>query len=345
MAGLSIGLGLALAAVPPLPMTTAPLEVIATPEGEIAVENAYGALTVTVTDPAEFAGTYATDTAGAALSVANLSLGPQCLVAPKITGSLAASTGETLALAPGLWIYDDAFGEAAISTAWEHDTLGDAAYLAATGPTLPAAASGNGFRARETASQNGGRERSAGSVPVLASDTGYEETFEQANNTAISSIGTFSGGTSQGKVIGGAYTLGGAPSATADYWTYTAVSIGDNQFAQFTVGNVGSYSNSTPILFLRYQSGSQFYALDIGDGSAPAYKFGGTAILSLPALTAGERVRVVAKGNAHRVFFEDQLVGSVDHSSALTGPPGVGIYANSGAPSFPQIGDFACGDV
>ena len=63
----------------------------------LSVNAELGTITLTITDPATFAATYAVDTG-------DLASGPVNLVPPKIAGTFAA--GEVLTATDGLWIYD-----------------------------------------------------------------------------------------------------------------------------------------------------------------------------------------------------------------------------------------------
>ncbi|MDJ0637227.1 MAG: Ig-like domain-containing protein [Paracoccaceae bacterium] len=69
-----------------------------------------GAFTVTVTAPAEFAGTYEAQ-------AADLATGPVNLVAPILSGTLAV--GQTLSAGDGLWIYDTTAGAPVQSWQWQ----------------------------------------------------------------------------------------------------------------------------------------------------------------------------------------------------------------------------------
>lgn len=81
-----------------------------TPSGTIVVDDAGGNLTVTVSGGTPFDGVYTQDTDANPLTVAALSLGPQWLVAPVLSGDGSPDVGETLTFATGLALFDEANG-------------------------------------------------------------------------------------------------------------------------------------------------------------------------------------------------------------------------------------------
>jgi hypothetical protein len=113
------------------------LTVTATTTGEIEVAAESGEIAITVTSPAQFAGTYVMDVDGVPLSSISLATGPRCLVAPRIAllsdadGSGSIGIGDILGIEqsgtashPGLWLYDVAGGEPVIGRQWQTSASG-----------------------------------------------------------------------------------------------------------------------------------------------------------------------------------------------------------------------------
>jgi hypothetical protein len=101
-------------------------------DGTVTVAAATGAITLTVTSPAEFAGTYVTDTA-------LLSGGPVPIVAPRITGQ--EQVGAQLTAQTGLWIFEGTVS----GEAWSWRRNGTA-IAGATALNYTVAAGGRGQR-------------------------------------------------------------------------------------------------------------------------------------------------------------------------------------------------------
>lgn len=154
-----------------------------TVDGEIEIVAVDGALTVTISEPGQFAGTYSLDVSGGPLHAAALSAGPQCLVAPRIelTGdadvSSSVSVGDTVGIGgaplatshPGLWLYDSANGTPVIGYQWQADARGDADFVDIPGETsalhvLTADDAGDRVRLTETATDSGGSRTAASTV-------------------------------------------------------------------------------------------------------------------------------------------------------------------------------------
>ena len=96
--------------------------------GEFVVSAAPGQLTVTILDPAEYAGDYLIDTA-------DLEAGPINLIPPQLGGT--ALVGETVTAAPGLWAFDEADGPLVAERQW---LRGGTPIAGATGSTYVLAA-------------------------------------------------------------------------------------------------------------------------------------------------------------------------------------------------------------
>ena len=77
--------------------------------GDFTVDAMTGEITLTVIEPAQFAGTYV-------VSTADLALGPVNLAPPIIEGGTAA--GDTVTAVPGLWAYDEAYGPLEFARLW-----------------------------------------------------------------------------------------------------------------------------------------------------------------------------------------------------------------------------------
>ncbi len=114
-----IGVALSLTTAPdqeastvPDPPPTGPLAIQNTPEGSLEIMAQDGTLLVTLLAPSPFAGTYT-------ITTDLLADGPVNLVAPQITGT--PSTGQTLSVIPGLWLYDSAHAAPLAAYQWLWD--------------------------------------------------------------------------------------------------------------------------------------------------------------------------------------------------------------------------------
>lgn len=131
---------------------------------EIHTDDGMTAITLVITAPAAYAGSYLLDPAV-------LDGGPAALVAPVLSGS--GTVGAVLTAAPALWAYDADLGALSVSRAW-HDTAG--AIAGATGPTLllDAAEAGTAVRCIETALQGAvATEAVSNAIAVAAAATGW----------------------------------------------------------------------------------------------------------------------------------------------------------------------------
>lgn len=172
-------------------------------QGEIEISAISGDLTVTVTAPSEYAGTYTTDTDGTPLNPASLATGPQCLVAPVIAGDGSPSVGETLTSIPGLWIYDDANGSPSVAAQWQSDTNGNGNFVAIGGATansltLSGAEDGDTVRMIETATDLAGVRGAVSNALAVGATGPAFAVFRQTpqDRTGVSSsdfVATFTG--------------------------------------------------------------------------------------------------------------------------------------------------------
>ncbi len=153
-------------------------------DGTVTVAAATGAITLTVTSPAEFAGTYVTDTA-------LLSGGPVPIVAPRIAGQ--AQAGAQLTAQTGLWIFEGAVSGEAWS--WRRNGTPIAG---ATAPsyTVVAADQGAALTVVQTLTGAGGSRSSTSAalaipVPFLpGSDTGLVAWYDASQTSTITRSGT-----------------------------------------------------------------------------------------------------------------------------------------------------------
>lgn len=89
-------------------ITEPQLSIVTQPDNTLVVNAETGLIDITVTNPAEFTGTYQAD-------IASLASGPVNLVPPSIAGT--PGLGNVLTAAPGLWIYDT--GAGTITESWQ----------------------------------------------------------------------------------------------------------------------------------------------------------------------------------------------------------------------------------
>lgn len=134
------------------------------PDNTMVINAESGLLDITVTTPAEFAGTYQIDTG-------SLAGGPVNLVPPTVTGTVAQ--GQALTADPGLWVHDAA-GAPAQSLQW---LSGGADIPGATGNTyiVQPGDIGPGMSVRETQTDSFG-QRSVTSAVVGQSFTPVDDT-------------------------------------------------------------------------------------------------------------------------------------------------------------------------
>lgn len=125
------------------------------PDNTLVVNAETGLIDITVTQPAEFAGTYQADTN-------DLTGGPINLVLPVVTGEV--TDGETLSAADGLWIYDTGAGIPTQSWQWLRNGI-DISGATAASYIAQAADEGQEISARETLSDAYG-QRNATSATI-----------------------------------------------------------------------------------------------------------------------------------------------------------------------------------
>ena len=153
------------------------------PGNTLVVNAETGSVQITVTAPANFAGTYAADTA-------DLLGGPVNLAAPGIQGT--AEVGSVLTAEAGLWINETGAGQATSSWQW---LRGGAEIAGATSSsyTMTVADQGQGVSVRETLTDGFG-QRFADSNPVSvfftpASDTALLGWWDAADAGTIAETG------------------------------------------------------------------------------------------------------------------------------------------------------------
>ena len=128
-------------------------------EGEFVVGSAPGELTVTILEPAAYAGAYVIDPD-------DLDAGPVNLVPPRISGT--AEAGATLTALPGLWAFNGNDAPLAVSRQWFRGTTAIAGETG-TSHVVDAADAGQTLGIVETASAGAGtREAASDGVNVPA---------------------------------------------------------------------------------------------------------------------------------------------------------------------------------
>ena len=206
MSGLSLSLGLSqpsgtgLPAAPQLTLT--PMA-----DGTIEANMGNGTVTLTVTSPVSYAGSYT-------ISPADLASGPVLLRAPEIAGP--SQVGQTLSISQGgLWAYN---GSAPVVTRrWQSDALGDGIFTDIPGATAP------GFQL--TANETGDRVRLAESAQGSAGTrTGFSlpRAVSAAFTVSHLGVGSANPGTGAVHTITG-LNLGAADPAREIYAIVTSV--------------------------------------------------------------------------------------------------------------------------
>jgi hypothetical protein len=153
-------------------------------EGTLTVAAANGEITVTVTEPAAFAGTYVSDTA-------LLSGGPVAIIPPRIAGQ--AQTGVELTAVTGLWIFE---GEVTGETwSWRRNGAPIAGATAAT-YTVSQADEGAALTVAQTLTAGGGNRTSTSpalAIPltfVPSADAGLVAWWDASATSTIARSGT-----------------------------------------------------------------------------------------------------------------------------------------------------------
>jgi hypothetical protein len=136
--------------------------------GTVLLDGVTGDLTITITEPAIYAGTYTRDVDGRTLNTANMAGGPQCFFPPAIEGDGSPAAGEILTSRNGLWIYDADQPVPVRTTVWQGSADGlsgwaDIAGATAETHTIAAEDAGRFLRKQETLTQTGTGSRSAAS--------------------------------------------------------------------------------------------------------------------------------------------------------------------------------------
>lgn len=166
------------------------------PDNTFEVTAGAGPITITVTAPAGFAGSYAAD-------LADLAGGPINLAPPVVSGAL--EVGAVLSAADGLWIFDASAGTPTQSWQWQR---GGVDIPGATGPTYTVQVGDTGIRAVETLTDAGGGRAAASAAlgAVLPSaDAALLGWWDAADTATLTSSG--------GAVLAWADKAGGAALA------------------------------------------------------------------------------------------------------------------------------------
>ena len=130
--------------------------------GDFAVEAASGEITVTILEPAAYAGTHVIETA-------DLDQGPINLIPARIDGS--TGVGSTLTAVPGVWAGDETDGAIAFAQQWYRGTT---AVAGATGSShvIQAADTTSGLRySRQATNAAGSRSITVEALPATPSQT------------------------------------------------------------------------------------------------------------------------------------------------------------------------------
>ncbi|MEM9477520.1 MAG: hypothetical protein AAGA71_19695 [Pseudomonadota bacterium] len=123
-------------------------------DGTVEIDTDADALTITVSAPAAYAGSWA-------VTVADLSLGPIPIVPPGISGEIVG--GQTLSIRPGLWLYDGSIDAPVHSYQWAQDGA-DLSGETSADLSVPAGAESSVFSVRETASDTHGSRTASSSL-------------------------------------------------------------------------------------------------------------------------------------------------------------------------------------
>jgi len=270
--GLPMDMGPAPAPTPPLP-TLLPVA-----EGDVSYDPVGDEITVTVTAPGIYAGSYL-------VAASALEAGPVNLVAPVVLSDGTPELGETLSRQPGLWLYDARAPQPNLSQRWQEDHFGDGQFQdipGATGPqfVLDEDDIGDQVRVIETATQGGVGAQSATSAALLVPAPPPAPILQTAPG-----------------ITGAGVEMATLTADTSDIWTQNdvVVTVTDREYQLWVGGALTEGPQTTPTVTLPLGSVGQSYALQIraraqgiwSDWTAIA---SGTvqAMLSLTSMADGE---------------------------------------------------------
>lgn len=173
MIGLGIALSSAGATLPkPGVVVSTEFGVEVIPGQEIEITAGDALLSITITEPEEFAGTYA-------VNPQDLASGPVNLYAPRLSG--ATEIGSTLSLSNGLWLYDAVLGLPTLTRNWQRGGV-DIPGQTGMSYTLMPEDEGQAISARETSAQGVGLSTDVTTDSVIGVDT-FVETLVSLDRT------------------------------------------------------------------------------------------------------------------------------------------------------------------
>lgn len=326
------------------------LEITATVDGEMTVNNANGVIEVSITAPAVYAGTYLAD-------MDDLANGPVNLVPPAIVPDALLVAGEGLTARDGLWLYDPDGGLPVSTFAWQRDGT-DISGATGTAYTLDGADEGADITLVETLTQTGIGARSSTSPSLTIPGTGPTPLFSDSFTAygAGDDIPAVSGDWQFEEISGGAYfrsdgaglaTIGN--SNTGAQGAVYSGATSDDQYAEATFAGMSGTPNAANFGISVRQSGNdrvQFlYIEQDGDlllgASGPAD--GGASQRFAHALMPGDVLRLHAQGTTATAYLNDVPVMTYPLAVITTGKPGIrGYFQNTGGAHFSR---FTCGDL
>lgn len=336
-----------------------------TANGEFEIDNANGVIEVTISMPADYAGTYTTNTA-------NLASGPINLVPPAIVNSGAVIAGETLSAIPGLWLYDPDIGGLGPSTyQWQVDASGNAEYTDLVGATtsnytVTHGETGSSVRIVETLSDGAGATTAVSSeVSIESATTGlsFNEPFDIYPNMA--DIATTSAdwdyirrdaGTSF--VYDGGIdcaSLATSQGGSAIRVAHSTLPETDNQFAEMVYAGHEGSGTINMTLSINFQTDASCYEvvyrrsnerLTLRKVSGGNVNLGPAFDLPRP-LAAGDKIRIERQGSTLNALWDDGdgfttvITGSDDALSG--GKISFGCYFSNSNRAI-KVARFAGGD-
>jgi hypothetical protein len=352
MAGFSLGYGLAPSqAAPPSDQ----LDLAATPGGEMQIQNSQGTLTITVSTPAAYAGTYIVD-------VADLALGPVNLAPAAIVEGPSVEVADTLTLTPGLWIYDaDVGGIQAPTYQWQADTGGDASYAdlsgaTATSYTLAIDEQGDGVRVVETLTDLGG-SRSAASAPVSVAMLFIDAFDTYSDGDELLDTAAYAERYASGGWLNMEYDLATDTvqfrnqwAGQVTEWEYTT-DLANDQFIEATVQSVDTTSGNRRFsLCLRMQPGARtfyqaryspnplWHIYKVVDGVATEL-----AVYTPSAFAPGDKWRFGVRGD-DLILLTDTGSGFVERMN-VSDPGGLSGGRAGGQIALSDTGDYKLSEL
>ena len=302
--------------------------------------------TVTLTQPADLAGSYPVDPA-------QMAQGAIVLRAPRITGT--GTVGQVLTASGGLYLHDPGNGALQSAGSW----LADGAPLAATGMscTLDAATAGRAITWRETLSQTAGgvtlTRTALSNAITVAQAAPQRDSFTVPDGTKLMGYQGESGiPWTSAENLATVYAGVLRPTAaSAPYLQPRGDAVAADQFAQArfvmrsgtATGNTGMgiavRINARQSGYQVFYNGVRWYLVRLDAGVS-------TVLATFDVTYAAAQevdVRIEAQGTAVRLILDGTLVRTAQDATYAGGGVGVRAQGNNSTSAYPGLTDFIAG--